>query len=739
MPRKRSDNKITEIAPEFGSVLVCNKKQLRPFIEIIVEEPENISHQNLGTLIGVLEITDTSEDSSYVVNYLISVIKKEYFSKAKRGPIESLEAALHKANLALANLAEHKNINWLGKLNALVAVTEKNNLHLSQTGTASAFLMRAQTLTDISEGLSPSGTDPYPLKTFVSVSSGRLEDQDKIIITTANIFDIFSLEEIKKSALRFSNEEFIQFLRTALGNELERSAVLIADMKIQQKALPEKSRAYQKEVNAFSKDAFTEPPRRSKPGEIEKSIQKEIQENPREFVDEKTGHIYIKEGYETIESPRIKTDYAKIATDKSMRLLSLIPSTLKKIPRPNIKNIRLPQIPQLQLHPEKIKDGSRRAFEKIHAHLKNYSKKISFPAKRKTPESSSDNQKIFLQKTTNIASVSLGKILEKAASFSKLIIPSYARIRNSFSAMEYQQKIYIILALVLIFIAPIFIIKIQDSLQNEGTSLSEPVNVPATIPLEKDMNVVRIENLSTLFSANNVQEIISLKGQVFAITQTDIIAIQENKSFPIPQKFQSPSRITQMNDLNLIFLMNAQNEITSFSPISKKFSDNILDVPAGSKISAIGTYLTYIYLADQKNNQIYRYPRTEGGFGEKIDWLKDTISFSDMNDMAISENIFISSDSSIIKLFRGKNQNFTIPETATPIRITKLSLGEKTGNLFILDKQNSRIIHLDSENRIKNQYYHPEINSATDLAVDEETNTLYLAAEKEIKTILLSQ
>ena len=71
------------------------------------------------------------------------------------------------------------------------------------------------------------------MKTFISVSSGRLEKDDKLILTTDSIFDIFSLEEIKKSSLRFSARDFVQFLKTALGSELERAAVLIVDFKDQ--------------------------------------------------------------------------------------------------------------------------------------------------------------------------------------------------------------------------------------------------------------------------------------------------------------------------------------------------------------------------------------------------------------------------------------------------------------------------------------------------------------------------
>jgi hypothetical protein len=119
MSRNRSNKKIPEFEFSFNDISFCNDKKIKPFIEAFIQEPENINQQNLGTIFGIFEITDTSEDSSYITNYLISVIKKEYFSKPKRGAIESFEAALHRANLALSKLAEHGNVAWICKINIL--------------------------------------------------------------------------------------------------------------------------------------------------------------------------------------------------------------------------------------------------------------------------------------------------------------------------------------------------------------------------------------------------------------------------------------------------------------------------------------------------------------------------------------------------------------------------------------------------------------------------------------------
>jgi len=334
MSRNKPDKKISGLESEFESILVCNNRSLRPYIEIFVFEPENATQKSLGTFFGIFEISDISEDSSYIVNYLSSVIKKEYFSKPKRSPIESFEAALHKSNLALSKLAEHGNIKWLGKFNALVAIIEKNNLHIAQAGTASAFLFRSGGLTDISEGLSSDDPEPHPLKTFVNVSSGKLEVQDKLIITTESIFDIFSFEEIKKSILRFSEEKFIQFLKTALGNELEKAAVLIVDIKKKKEAPIAAPVQESEQLNAFSQEAFFRKPARnamqSVAGEpalnnssseitqekISREIEDEINKGQEEFTDEKNGHIYIKETHEEHLNNKVPNEYLMILGEK---------------------------------------------------------------------------------------------------------------------------------------------------------------------------------------------------------------------------------------------------------------------------------------------------------------------------------------------------------------------------------------------------------------------------------------
>ena len=111
-----------ELEKDIFPVFVVSSSSLKPYIESFNYSPENINQQPLGTLLGFFEIKEYSDDSSYIVNFLTSVVKKEYYKNPKRPVSESLDSALHKANLALAEIAKHGNINWIGKLDAAVCV-----------------------------------------------------------------------------------------------------------------------------------------------------------------------------------------------------------------------------------------------------------------------------------------------------------------------------------------------------------------------------------------------------------------------------------------------------------------------------------------------------------------------------------------------------------------------------------------------------------------------------------------
>lgn len=736
MAKRKSDKKISALEPFFENIFVCNDKKLRPFLEVFVHEPENVVQQNLGTLLGIFEITDTSEDSSYIVNYLISVIKKEYSSRPKRGAVESFEAALHKANLALSKLAEHGNIKWIGKINALIAVIERNNLYLSQAGNASAYLLRSKGLTDISEGLASPESEPHPLKTFVNISSGRLENMDKLIITTDAIFNIFSLEEIKKSALRFPAEKFVQFLKTALGNELEKVAVLIADLKEKEPTF-QTFYAEKEPINAFSSEAFSKS---AKPAwqsqneagghfgakgtrEPEDLSQSPLSEKNTEAAAEKNNHIYIKETEKVMPEQKKFAEFTFVISELAGALRKKFKKLIKTFLRflgGVVKNIHWPR--QKFSAPAPLPAAKEK--EAAAPVKNNFS-----PLKRLNLE---DLKRFSLKKLNNSA-------LSAVASFKKislLLLPSFSRLKKINSRLNYQQRLYVALIILFIVFVPLFALKIQKNMQSK--SIKPVAEIPVIAPLEQDKNVIRVENLNNVFTGENISGVINLGGKFFGLSPAEIINLESQEEISLPQDFGKTKLSSGMDDLNLIFLISEENKLLAWSPVSKKFNSASIVMPENSKLIAAGTYLTYLYLVDAKNNQIYRYPRAGNGFGAAVNWLKDTLDLSQISSVALSDNIFAADNTAVTKLFKGKKVDFNLEAAATPITPAKVWTKSDSQNLYILDTKNSRIIKLNANGNIIAQYYNSEIASANDFTIDEQNNTAYFATPTAIENFRMN-
>jgi hypothetical protein len=720
MSKNKTNKKSFEFEFIFNNVSVCRENKFKPFVEILIQEAENITQQNLGTLFGIFEISEYSEDSSYITNYLISVIKKEYFSRPKRSAIESFETALHKANLALSKLAEHGNINWIGKINIICAVLEKYNLHLTQVGSCRAFLLRNKNLSEISEKPLLEDSELNPLKTFTNVSSGKIENSDKIIVTTDNIFDIFSPEEIKKSANKFSKTEFIQFLRTAIGNELEKAATLVVDVEKKIKELPEKSFYLnkQEEINAFSSNSFTKIMKAtSEKNQLKEELEKEIAIEKDEFQDKKTGHIYIKEAAASPEkAPAVF--HRIISGSKNVcflffqktgwfckNIFQKIAALRLKIDLTFLKKIGFSFLLALKYSWAKILSLSLIAgkffWNIVQKSYLFFREKLSQKETHASPE----------EKATSI--------LEKTANLKKLsaYLPDFSKLKNLFIRFSYEQKIYAIVVILLIFFVPYIGLKIEKSIKNRRIQTVDTASLPQKVPLQQDKNVFRMENLNEVQrTENEIEKIINLNGHLFAINSQEILNMENQEKFSFSGQIESLENSIGMDDLNLILLFDKNKQVFSFSPLSKKIQQNALEINS-APTKSLGTYLTYLYVLDAPNSQIYRYPRAEGGFGAGKSWLKENVDLSPIKEMAVNENIFIAEPEKITKLFKGKKQDFTVEETATPIYFNKICAPENTTEIYILDKINSRIIQLSNEGKILRQFYNEKIGQAKDMVI----------------------
>lgn len=735
MSRKNiNKNNVKELKKTISTILVANDKYFRPYIELFEYAGENIIQQQLGTLLGIFEIRDDSEDSAYIVNFLTSVAKKEYFINPKRSVSESFEAALHKVNLALSELANHGNISWIGKLDAVICVLEKNNLHFSVAGNSKVILLRNQALTDISEDIVSDDPDQHPIKTFTNVSSGKLEPGDKIIVTGEDLFQVFSLTEIKKGALRFDREKFVQFIKTALVNELEIAGTIVIDTyeealeeKLEEKPAGKRSKL----LNVFSEKTFRES--------ISKKFNSPLPEKPpaeeSDYVDKKTGHIYVQGEYHkpTDESlldqllPILKekcSDFAFWTRTGAEKIGTSIRRSARDARTAAGKRIKEKiQEMKISAQKKKLETVAKKPLEKAHP-AGPVGKTAPVPSEKKS-------SLLWLTAKRKISNLRFSKIL-----------PDFSKIKYLAAQMDYQQRIYAALALLAIFVVPLIWIKFQNR--------PEPVPVPEA-PLEltpaqilaADKNINLSPVTETLYTGVNIIGSSLSNNALFAVMENAILKI--NSGGQAPQEFTLTSgwgkakAYFKMDDLNLIFILTDQNKLISFSSVSNKFQENSLALPESSKIGSFDAYLTYAYLVDIQNGQIYRYPRAEaeGGFGAKTNWLKETLDLQKVTDMAIDENIYLTDGENIIKLRKGKREDFNPEQSATPIKFHKIFTNIDTENIYILDNAIGRIVKYGKAGELLAQYYDARLKDASALTVDEKNNKAYFTTAQELISLSL--
>ncbi|PJE58039.1 MAG: hypothetical protein COU81_02895 [Candidatus Portnoybacteria bacterium CG10_big_fil_rev_8_21_14_0_10_36_7] len=161
--------------------------------EIFQFEPQNIEQIDLGNLYIVGQLIDPNDESKFLLNTVSSVIKKEYYANPKRGTLKSLEMALHKANLALGEIAHNGQANWVNNLNIICASLSDDAVNLVKAGQGQAFLWRDNTIIDLGKRFIISDEKkPNPNKTFKSVASGQAVINDKLILASPTILDLIS-------------------------------------------------------------------------------------------------------------------------------------------------------------------------------------------------------------------------------------------------------------------------------------------------------------------------------------------------------------------------------------------------------------------------------------------------------------------------------------------------------------------------------------------------------------------
>lgn len=154
-----------------------------------------------------------------------------------------------------------------------------------------------------------------------------------------------------------------------------------------------------------------------------------------------------------------------------------------------------------------------------------------------------------------------------------------------------------------------------------------------------------------------------------------------------------------------------------------------VDSEWGSITDIIG-FGSNIYLLDQTNNQIFKYTPVEGGYSNKINYIKDgqKIEFSGAKKLQIDYSVWVlKSGASIDKFTAGSLDYFNIGGLDKPLKeIRSFFPTEEADTIYFLDPQNQRIVVTKKNGEYISQYKGEKFSRADDFIIDEEGKKMYL-------------
>ncbi|MCX6797550.1 MAG: hypothetical protein NTX98_03695 [Candidatus Doudnabacteria bacterium] len=164
----------------------------------------------------------------------------------------------------------------------------------------------------------------------------------------------------------------------------------------------------------------------------------------------------------------------------------------------------------------------------------------------------------------------------------------------------------------------------------------------------------------------------------------------------------------------------------STGQIGQGFANSVPD-----KTSAVGLAFYpsngRVYLLDKRKNQAVSFLISGKNIQKPFVSLKDAPEIGKAQDFAIDGNIYLLTDTGIVKYTAGRLAEFNMPYLSKPFSGKgKIYTETNFKNLYLLDKGNNRILIFDKKGNLISTLISDQFNKMDDFAIDEQNKTIFV-------------
>lgn len=649
----------------------------------------------------------------------------------------------------MAELEDKKITAWMGNFNAIIGVVNKNDFYFTKAGQGKIMLMREEELNDIGEDLESGGQSA--IESFLDISSGQITPGDKIILATENLTKTVTLDQLKSNIKKISKENFDVLIKLSIEKDSQSVGLIIANIKPIESSFDSKNDSKKKEslsskeiiksldLNKKSFHNKLETPRDSTLNEKKEKLSP-FEENPQ---------IYIEQ--EDQKTTNEMEAYAKKAQENSKDTIEKLknffgaksPSTISKEAEQETDSFVLKEESSKDSSDTTIIANQESKEVKTDNKFKSHLKKNKMITSEKD-KISDDEFKISELETIEKAREKEEEYIDQPHQKNKKSIGITDQIRKKFPVIASVSALIVIIFIFIFFAKepPQEIIIEQTNQENSLANSEEKIENQSeksdlsTNHLEIKSNI-ELETITELEDNKDITSIVYLQSLIFIITRDKEFYQINSESGDINQvdlqiNLGEESQLIPMPDVDRFFFVS-EKETFSYSPFSKKFVDDFSNFPDNLKLKGAGSFMTFLYILNQEDGKILRYPRVENsnGIGFQIakEWLKTPLTnLDELIGMSVDESIRIAYSNGLIEnYFQGvKQSDFNLK-----VSIDKIKSNSNWNNLYVLSKETGTIFQISQtdNSQIKN-FQNSAFTRATDIEVDENNKKLFVTTNQ---------
>ncbi len=719
-----------------------------------ITEPSTEEESEKGYFLALCEINNGSIEHIEQMQEIIDDIEAGYYDTANQdGEKSPFELTLEYINRKNSGILDKK-----VSIHCLVAVVKKDNISISYHGTPHAILFYKQKNHTNTFNILDEHTDEEDGATlFSSVIEGNINPEDKIFLMTPQVADHFSYDRLQKIIGSRNIQQSVSHIEKVLRNLHDKSSFggILCKYLAQKEGLQTTNNSLSSRTDQSSAES------------LDQLLQSE------------------RDTAETLSPPLFGSLKKKIKKDKKQKSSSKKSSKKRRrIVRDNIKesNYRPRRDEEIQSLKSTILVSVGRALVQSCIGLINIIKKIAIVIGKIfimlfiliTNKNNSRKESIQSFKNTGH---NIGQYLKNLPFFSKILligtilaamlfVVSITGIKikeeNKIREQAYINHIQAIedkisaadasmiyndssKALTLLREAQKLIDTIPDNKKNtEEIALQFSSLVEESLLKLRNIEVVSpklLANLQSQYPEANIQKIARIDNTLIAYGPDDKSFYNfdldtqnsEVHSHDIIPNIASAS--TPKEQDKIVFLSDSQH-VSDYNKETKTLSKNDINYPSEKvDIADIFVYNLRLYAVDRDGNQIYKHNKTKTGYDKGSSWIKtEGADVSDATSLAVDGDIFVlKADGEIFKFVSGEKEEFNItgldPKLANP---TILWTYNDVENIYILEPSGKRVVVLNKEGKLLNQYTAEEWQNPTGMIVDEAGGTIYILDSNKI-------